>query len=196
MKYTGAYRNLTHEESEDPDPVIIRPLSGKTKLVGSQVINAAYIIDLIGEKTTVQGNSRIIDDELLRLIMEQIQELSNLGEAEHAKFLEEFVEDIKDGKIEADGPVDEAYEAWKNNRLMSEVEDFSLEWGVDAKLLRVSLSSYSNLEPDIVPRLYEIIKTVDISKARREVIMPLFHNIDLTEELPKWMAEIKRKYKL
>lgn len=195
MKYTGAYRNLTHEGTGDPEPIIIKPLPGKTKLVGTQVINAAYIIDLIGEKTTVQGNSRVIDDESLRLIMEQIQELSNLGEAEHAKFLEEFVEDIKNGNIEASGPVDEAYETWKNDRLMAEVEDFSLEWGVDTKLLYNSLLSYSNLEPNVVPRLNEIIDSVDFSKVRREVSIPLLHNIDLTDELPKWMAETRRKYK-
>ena len=55
--------------------------------------------------------------------------------------------------------------------------------------------SYSNLEPDVVPRIDEIIDTVEISKAKRDVVSPLLHNIDLTEELPKWMAEMRRKYK-
>lgn len=195
MKYTGAYKNLTHETPVDPPPVVIRPLPGKTKLVGTQVINAAYIINLIGEKTTVSGNARIVDDESLRLILEQIQELSNLGEAEHAKLLEEFVEDIKNGKVEASKSIDESYELWKNNVLKHEIDDFASEWGADANLLYNSLMSYSNLEPDVVPRIDEIIDTVEISKAKRDVVSPLLHNIDLTEELPKWMAEMRRKYK-
>ena len=194
MKYTGAYKNLTHEEVIDPPPVIIRPLPGKTKLVGTQEINAAYILGLIGEKSNVSGNTRTVDDESLRLILEQIQELSNLGEAEHAKLLEDFVEDIKQGKIAATGTVDEAYLIWRNERLRTEIDIFSSEWGISGDLIYSSVLSYSSLEPDTIPRLDEIIDTVDISKATRNVTAPLMHNIELMDTLPKWMTEIRRKY--
>ena len=196
MKYTGAYKNLTHQDPVDPDPVVIKPLPGKTKLVGTQVITAAYIINLIGEKATVKGNARVVDDESLRLILEQIQELSNLGEAEHASLLEEFVRDIKEGKVASLGPVDEEFEMWKNERLRAEVDLYALEWGVDSGLLYTSLLSYSHLEPTVVPRLDEIIDTIDMSIATRDFPSPIMLNIELSEELPKWMAEIRRRYKV
>ena len=196
MKYKGAFKNLTHQELDDPTPVTIKPLEGKSKLVGTQVINAEYIISLIGEKTSTQGKTRNVDDESLRLILENIQELSNLGEAEYASLLKEFVEDIREGKIDSTQSIDETFEGWKKEKVNNEIDIFANEWGVDSKLLYTSLLLYSNQKPDAIPRLDEILDSVDISRATREAISPLMHNVELSDELPNWMAKVKRRYKL
>jgi type I restriction enzyme R subunit len=191
-EYIGAYKNLNPGGIVPPAPV--RPLRGRTKLVGTQEVTAGYIIGLIGEKNSAGGETTSLDDESLRLILERIQELSNLGEAEQAKLLEEFVDDIKEGRIAPFISADEAYRKWKDEKLMHEINAFAEEWGADPDLLRTSLDSYSTREPDTVPRLDEIIDTVDISKVKKEVTVPLLHNIELSNTLPKWLAEVRRKY--
>src|SRR5699024_2124252 len=52
LRYVGAYRNLTWEPGA-PEPITSPTvLVGKTKLSGTQVIDASHIINLIGSKTT------------------------------------------------------------------------------------------------------------------------------------------------
>ena len=92
MQYTGAYKNLTHKPGTPPSPMIVRPLVGKTKLAGTQVIDATHILSLIGSKVGSVGGIQTVDDETLRIIYEQIQELSNMGEYEQSQFLKEFVD--------------------------------------------------------------------------------------------------------
>ncbi|NLB43448.1 MAG: DEAD/DEAH box helicase family protein, partial [Clostridiales bacterium] len=50
LKYVGAYRNLTFKEGEPPEDEPVIPLVGKTKLSGTQVIDANHILGLIGSK--------------------------------------------------------------------------------------------------------------------------------------------------
>src|SRR5699024_1525728 len=52
LNYVGAYRNIMSGEAEEDDdlPIIPTPLPGKTRLVGTQVIDASHILELIGEK--------------------------------------------------------------------------------------------------------------------------------------------------
>lgn len=78
LQYVGAYKNL---QVDGPEPPIleVRPLAGKTKLSGSQVIDAAHILNLIVERVETKNGVQTVDEETLRIISEQIQELSNLG---------------------------------------------------------------------------------------------------------------------
>ena len=115
--YIGAYRNLMFEEGDDT-PVPTPPtLLGKTKLAGTQVIDANHILNLIGSKTTSNNGRQTVDTETLRIIYQQIEELSNLGEHEQAKLLKEFVvEELEPGNISSDIHFDRAFENWKNDK--------------------------------------------------------------------------------
>ena len=87
LQYVGAYRNLFPEMKLDQKKEDIRELQGRTKLQGSQVIDAQSLLELIGNKTTTEGGYIVINDNNLVLVLEQIQELSNLGEHEMAESL-------------------------------------------------------------------------------------------------------------
>ncbi|QHI73070.1 type I restriction endonuclease subunit R, EcoR124 family [Aminipila terrae] len=117
MQYIGAYKNLTHKPgTSTPSQVIVRPLVGKTKLAGTQVIDAAHILSLIGSKVGNVDGIQTVDDETLRIIHEQIQELSNMGEDEQALLLKEFVNtELVPGNLSSNLNFDEAFEAWKKS---------------------------------------------------------------------------------
>jgi len=75
LKYVGAYKNLTRKDGPGPDPEEIRSLVGRTKLAGTQVIDANHILGLIGSKVNDVNGIQTVDDETLRIIHEQIQEV-------------------------------------------------------------------------------------------------------------------------
>ncbi|WP_145141247.1 type I restriction endonuclease subunit R, EcoR124 family [Paenibacillus sp. Y412MC10] len=196
LQYVGAYKNLTWKPGTPPPPTPINPLVGKTKLAGTQVIDANHILSLIGSKVTSSNGVQTVDGETLRIIYEQIQELSNMGEHEQAQLLKEFVDtELVPGNLPSGLDFDEAFEGWKVSRLQNVVVDFSAEWGLDSTLLGKSVDSYSTSEPDVVPYINELISTVDFSKATNQTAGNLLrHNMTLTGRLPKWMAEIKQRY--
>ncbi len=198
LQYVGAYKNLKKESTQDDedDPVLVPPLVSKTQLVGSQVIDAAHIIKLIGEKVKPVGDVQTVDKETLRIIHEQIQELSNMGEDTHARLIKEFVDtELVVGNVPTNMHFDEAFENWKNSRLQKEVQAFADYWGVDAKQLLRSLKSYSSTKPGVVPYIDDLIKTVRFQDATNsESSNQIEHNIMLTNELPTWMAETEEKY--
>lgn len=197
LQYIGAYRNLTRGTIEEPHPEEIIPLVGKTKLAGTQVIDANHIINLIGAKVMVSNGIQTVDNETLRIIHEQIQELSNLGEDEQAQLLKEFVDtELVTGKLSNNLNFDEAFEAWKVQRLQDIVDNFAKEWGIDNKVLMKSVQAYSSIEPEFVPYIDDIIENVDFDKAtNKEVTNSLEYNMHLIAFLPKWIAEVKEKYK-
>ena len=90
LQYQGAYKNLFSQGDIETDDIIL-PLEGKSKLVATQRITASYILELLGGKTEVEGGTQLVDEETLRIIYEDIQELSNQGEAQKATLLLEFV---------------------------------------------------------------------------------------------------------
>lgn len=196
LQYVGAYRNLTREPGSPPPPTPINTLVGKTKLAGTQVIDANHILSLIGSKVTSPNGVQTVDNETLRIIYEQIQELSNMGEYEHAQLLKEFVDtELVPGNLSSDVNFDEAFEIWKASKLQNAIVDFSLEWGLDSELLRKSVNSYSTSQPDVIPYINDLISSVDFSKATNQTAGNLLrHNMTLTTKLPKWIAEIKQKY--
>ncbi|MFX3636680.1 MAG: HsdR family type I site-specific deoxyribonuclease [Candidatus Pristimantibacillus sp.] len=196
LQYVGAYKNLTWKPGT-PSPVApINPLVGKTKLAGTQVIDANHILRLIGSKVTSPNGVQTVDNETLRIIHEQIQELSNMGEYEQAQLLKEFVDtELVPGNLSSGLSFDEAFEVWKSSKLQNVVNGFSLEWGLDSELLYKSVKAYSILQPDVVPYINELISSVDFSKATNQTAGNLLrHNMTLTTKLPAWIAEIKQKY--
>jgi type I restriction enzyme R subunit len=196
MKYVGAYKNLIHKPGTPPTPTNMRPLVGKTKLAGTQVIDAAHILSLIGSKVDSVDGIQTVNDETLRIIHEQIQELSNMGEDEQAALLKEFVDtELVPGNLSSSLNFDESFEEWKNSKLDRSVYTFAKEWGLDVQLLRESIASYSYSQPTVVPYIDELTKGVVFENAANQSAgNRLRHIMALTKKLTVWMAETKQKY--
>lgn len=196
LQYLGSYKNLTHKPGTPVPLEPINSLVGKTKLAGTQVIDAAHILGLIGSKVSTAGGIQKVDSETLRIIYEQIQELSNMGEDEQAQLLKEFVDtELVPGNLSSGLNFDESFEVWKKNKQALVVQGFATEWGLDTELLLESVAAYSVSKPDIVPYREELTKSVDLSRATNKWTGDsLNHYMILNGELPKWIAEIKQKY--
>ena len=196
LKYVGAYKNLTKNEGPGPDPVVIRSLVGRTKLAGTQVIDANHILGLIGAKVSNVNGVQSVDDGTLIIIHEQIQELSDMGEDIKANMLREFVDtELVPGKLKYGINFDDAFDNWKRNKLKVEVEGVSEEWGLSKDWLFKSVNSFDKSKPKIVPYLEELTKSVDYEKASdKSAGNILKHNITMTAELPDRVKELKFKY--
>lgn len=197
QKYVGAYRNLTFKigEPQEDEPVI--PLVGKTKLSGTQVIDANHILNLIGSKVKTDKGIQIVDNETLRIIYEEIQELSDMGEDEQAKLLKKFVEtELVPGNLSSDLSFDELFDNWKQEKVKKEVQNFAKAWGIDESLLFKSLNHFSMAQKDVIPYIDELQKSVDFSIATNQVAgNQLEHMMTLINKaLPDWLVEIKQKY--
>ena len=196
IRYLGAYKNLFPREIES---VIIgvESLKGRTKLQGTQVIDAQSLFALIDKKTSNKDGAIVINDNNLVLILEQIQELSIQGENELAESLETFInEELVTGRLPASVDFDTAFKEWQEDRQYSVVEKFAIEWGIDSKLLKKSLNEYNVKKPDEIPFRDEIAKTIDPDKATNEFsVSKLKLNMELSKVLPNWMQEMKLKFK-
>ncbi|GAK29925.1 type I restriction enzyme R protein [Weissella oryzae SG25] len=196
LQYMGAYKNLFPSTGGEEVVEPIKTLAGKTKLQGTQVINAAHILSLIGKKVDLNGAVQSVDSETLRIIHEQIQELSSMGEAEQASLLKEFVDtELVLGHISTNINFDEAFENWRKDKEDALVTLFAEEWGIDDNLLSHSLSAYVISNRDVIPYIDEIIRSVDFSKAKNQSAgNKLRHNMRLTQALPKWLLETKQQF--
>lgn len=195
MKYIGAYKNLNPKIGND-DLVPVIQLKGKTKIVGTQKITAAHIIELIGEKSKPIDGKQVIDDETRRLVYEQIKELSDMGEKTEAELLREFVEtELLASHIPTGISFDKAFTNWKISRRKQETMEYGMKWGVKPDLIYKSLSEYSTSEPDIIPFLEEIMNDIDIGKAEdKSAGLHLNHFMNFNKEFPDWLAETAEKY--
>ncbi|WP_338082317.1 type I restriction endonuclease subunit R, EcoR124 family [Fictibacillus enclensis] len=189
-------KNLTWQPGTPPLPAPVNILVGKTKLAGTQVIDADYILGLIDSKITSSNGVQTVDSETLRIIYQQIQELSNMGDNEQAQLLKEFVDtELVPGNLSSGMNFDEAFEIWKAKQMQKAVNDFSSEWGLDSKLLEKSVSSYSTSLPDAVPYINELISSIDFEKAKNQTAgNRLRHIMILTEKLPNLIAEVRQRY--
>lgn len=197
LKYVGAYRNLTFKEGEPPEDEQVIPLIGKTKLSGTQVIDAKHILSLIGSKIKTDKGIQTVDNETLRIIYEEIQELSDMGEDEQAKLLKEFVEtELFSGKLTGDLSFDESFDNWKQEKIKKEVESFAKTWGINEALLFKSLNHFSLAKKEVIPYIDELQKSVDFSVAtNQEAGNQLKHMINLINiSLPDWFVKIKQRY--
>ena len=183
---------------DPPEYEPVTPLVGKTKLSGTQVIDANHILSLIGSKVKTEKGVQTVDSETLRLIYEEIQELSNMGEDEQAKLLKEFVEtELVPGNLSSDLNFDESFDNWKQSKIEKEISRFSQEWGLDESLLSKSVDQFSIVKEDEIPYIEELQKSVDFNTARNQSAgNQLKHMINLiNNELPDWLVEINKKYK-
>lgn len=197
LKYVGAYKNLTRKEGPDhPVPSIIKPLVGKTKLAGTQVIDAAHILGLIGSKVSNVGGIQTVDGETLRIIYEQIQELSDMGEDDKAHLLKQFVDtELVPGNLSYNLNFDDAFDIWKQDKLKANINDLADRWGIDRDWLFKSVNAFSVAQDEVIPYIDELTKSVDYDKATdKSAGNKLKHMMKLTRKLPELIAETKQKY--
>lgn len=192
MQYVGAYKNLFKQDQADIEEVIIRPLPGRIKLQGTQVIDAPHIIKLIGDKTNVSNGVQTVDSETLRLIYEEIQELSNMGEDEESQLLRIFVDsELIEGKVSSDVTFDEAFEIWKQKKQKNVVIEFAKQWGIEEALLLKSVKAFAKNTSGKIPYLDDILQNASYEKSfNKSAKNKLKHRIQLTKVLPKWMEEV------
>lgn len=197
LKYVGAYKNLVRKEGqENPAPGVIKSLVGKTKLAGTQVIDATHILGLIGSKVSDIDGKQKVDGETLRIIYEQIQELSDMGEDSKAHLLKEFVDtELVPGKLEYGVHFDDAFDAWKYNKMKVEIYEVAVCWGLNGDWLLKSVNTFTTLQPSAIPYIDELIKSVDYEQATdKSAGNKLKHMMAITRELPRVIAEFKQKY--
>ena len=195
LKYVGAHRNLVRKEGTETNPVVIRSLVGRTKLAGTQVIDANHILGLIGSKVSNVNGIQSVDDETLRIIHEQIQELSNMGEDTKASMLKEFVDtELVTGKLEFGIHFDDAFNNWKLNKLKDEVGLTSENWGISKEWLLKSVNSFVK-SGETISYIEEIIKSVDYEKASdKSAGNRIKHIMTMTKMLPIIIKDLKIKY--
>lgn len=193
-KYVGAYRNLTREPGKTEPPVPLRPL-GRTKLVSTEVIDAAHILKLIGSKTYTVGDVQCVDDETLRIIYEQIQEVSDMGDSVKAELLKQFVnEELVQGKVLSSTPFDVAFDNWCKEEMRALVKKLAAKWGLDSELLSKSVEAYDASDYEKVPYMEELVKSLSYENALEKASNILAHNMELRNQLPKEIHEIRNKY--
>lgn len=197
LKYVGAYKNLVKKDGPDDSiPGVIKSLVGKTKLAGTQVIDATHILGLIGAKVKEVDGKQNVDGETLRIIYEQIQELSDMGDDSKANLLKEFVDtELVPGKIAYGVHFDDAFDLWKDRKMSDEIRITALGWGIDQDWLLKSVKSFSTGKTTHVPYIDELIKSVDYEKATdKSAGNKLRHMMTITNELPHIIKELKQKY--
>ena len=197
LKYVGAYKNLTYKERDEDEDIPVIPLSGKTRITATQVIDEKHILSLIGARVKNEKGYKTVDDETLRLIYEEIQELSDMGQAKQAQLLKEFVEtELLTGHIKAELDFDQAFEDWKKSRVEKSTAEFAKTWGVDEAVLARSLEQFDPSNKEIIPYVDEIQESIDYDKAEnQEAGNPLAHTMSLLNEaLPTYLIDTKKKY--
>ncbi|GAB2319263.1 HsdR family type I site-specific deoxyribonuclease [Alkalibacterium sp. s-m-22] len=194
MKYIGAYKNLKPEE-DDTEILPVQPLVGRVKLSGTQVIDADHILGLIGDRVGSKDGIQTVDTETLRIIHQQIQELSDMGEDDQAKLLKEFVDtELVTGNLSSNSRFDDLFEEWKENKVQREIDEIAKDWGLDANLLSESVKEYSLNKKEVIPYIEDLQRSVNYKEARKPADSPLIHTMQLVQTLPEYMVEIKKKY--
>lgn len=195
LQYVGAYKNLK-PSGAGPDIISPQPLVGKTKLAGTQVIDAAHILKIIGDQVTSEDGIQTVDTETLRIIHEEIEELSNMGDHEQALLLKEFVDtELLKKQIPSTMRFDDAFENWKRKKKEYEIQEFAENWGISSLTLSDSIEAYSITRPEVIPYIEDITNEVNYKIAKdKSSGSRLKHVMSLTFELPKWIPEIKQKY--
>lgn len=194
MKYIGAYKNIKPEE-DDTEILPVQPLVGRAKLSGTQVIDADHILGLIGDRVSSKDGVQTVDTETLRIIHQQIQELSDMGEDDQAKLLKEFVDtELVTGNLSSNSRFDDLFEEWKENKVQREIDEIAKDWGLDANLLSESVKEYSLNKKEIIPYIEDLQRSVNYEEARKPAVSPLIHTMQLVQTLPEYMVEIKKKY--
>ena len=169
----------------------------KTKLAGTQRIDVSHILSLIGSKARTSDGKQTIDAESLRILYQQIQELSNMGEFEEAELLKEFVnKELKPGNIESGINFDDAFESWKQEKRKKLIYEIAKEWGTSSAILKMTIEAYSLSHPEEIPFFDELIASVDFASIKdKKASNQLEHNMRLNEYLDEVIPKIKVRYK-
>ena len=197
FRYIGAYKNLVFEEGKDSEEITSPiPLPGKTKLVRTQVIDASHILKLIGEKTQSSNGKQHVDIETLRIIYQQIEELSSMGNHEKAELIRKFVDtELKEGNVSNNVRFDEAFENWKTIQKEQAIVKLARMWGIDSDVLIKSVNAYSKIDSSEIPFIHDLVRSVDFQVATEPLGMNhLEHTMKLTNELTNVIPQINKRY--
>ena len=197
LNYVGAYKNLmSGEGTGGPEPEIIKPLIGKTKLAGTQVIDSASILSLIGSKVSSVNGIQHVDEETLRIIYEDIQELSAMGEDNKANLLKEFVDkELVPGNLPSNINFDESFEIWRQGKIKNEVNEFSVKYGVNSEWLYKVVNKFLLSDKDEMSYNAELNGNVDFNKAEdKSAGNRLKHMMILKGKLSEFIKDIRRIY--
>lgn len=196
LRYVGAYKNLQSETTDiEEDEEVFGPL-GDSTLVGVHIIDSDFILELIDKKVKEINGKKILDEESLKLVYEQIQELSDMGEHKESLLLKEFIEEMLiTEKIKTDDKIDELFSFWKKNKEQNIIFEFAKEWGLDVELLIKSFEAYRLSEPNFIPYYDELTKNLDYQSATiKQFDSHLIFSVTLSKVLPKWMKETRMKF--
>ncbi len=189
-KYTGAFRNLIGEDDPPlPPPLPIRTLQD-AKLIHYQEITSQFILKMIGERAHTNKQESPLDQESLRLILEQIEELSSMGQAVLAGTIRQFVDEIQTGSVQIDTDIEALFNTWTESKLKAEIAEFCEQWKTDPEILYKVFCAYDPRDDKNIPRVNEIIDSIKAD----DLEDPFTHNLNLMEALPDWLKGIKRKY--
>lgn len=196
LKYIGSYENLNEKDDIDNDVEDTIVIVNRTRISKSQKITAGHIISLIGEKARSVNGVQAIDDETLRIVYEQIQELSDMGKDRESKILKEFVDsELLTNKISSEMSFDEAFEVWKKKIKNDDSDKYAEIWGVSPDLINKSLEKYSSSPSKVIPYIEEILVDIDMDKAKhKSATTNIDHCANFSEDYPKWLAETSAKY--
>ena len=112
------------------------------------MIDAPHILSLIGSKVRSTNGIQTVDSETLRIIYEQIQELSDMGDDEQARLLKAFVDDeLLTGHLSAGIDFDVAFDEWKSDIKNRMIIEFANKWRIDVDLLMRSVAAFTELQP-------------------------------------------------
>ncbi len=75
------------------------------------------------------------------------------------------------------------------------VERLAEKWGLDKELLAKTVEAYDMSQPEKIPYMEDLIKSLDYEHAAEKAANVLAHNMKLRGKLPKEIKEIKSKYK-
>src|SRR5699024_5015211 len=157
---------------------------------------ANHILELMGEQATAANGKQTVDAETLRIVYQQIGELSNLGNHEKAQLLKEFVEaELKPGHVSTEMRFDEAFENWKNGKKGAVMYELSKERGINSQIFEKTVEAYSNQNPEDIPYIVDLPRTLDLASETNQMCQNrLEHNMKITSELSKVIPKIKGKY--
>src|SRR5699024_8905033 len=165
--------------------------------VCSSDLDAHYIIQLMGEQATETEGAQTVDAETLRLIYQNIEEVSNMGDYEQAELLRRFVnEELEPGNVPSTINFDEAYDNWRKKQLREEIYQVSSDWGVDSVIFEKAVEAYSVADSDEIPYIDEITNSADYESIENPKTNNLLeHNMALSNKLPEIVSKLKKKYK-
>lgn len=156
------------------------------------------ILRLIDSKVTDKEGIQTLDTKTLRIIHQQIQELSDMGDNIQAELLKEFVnKELITGNLSSDFKFDDLFDKWKQEQLEKNVYEFATKWGIEKNLLLRTIQKFSLANKNVIPDIEDLTLSIDFNIARVKGGDSVFaHRMHvINTELPRYLAIIKAKYR-